>query len=71
MREIQRQLRSKGLSEGAGTTEAFQNIKTSTKSEERLTSLELAELMDSNRDTFRRVKGGNSPESIGGRADDV
>lgn len=58
MRTIQQQLKEKGLSEGAGTTESFPNTKTSTKPKERLTSWELAELMGSNRDTFRRVKGG-------------
>ena len=48
MRTIKQQLKEKGLSEGAGTTEAFPKTKTSTKPKERLTSWELAELMGSN-----------------------
>ena len=58
MRTIQQQLKEKGLSEGRGTTEAFPNTKASAKPKERLTLWEFAELMGSNRDTFRRVKGG-------------
>lgn len=58
MRTLQQQLREKGLSEGPERIVEKASANTSKKSIEQLTSWELAELMGSNRDTFRRAKGG-------------
>lgn len=58
MRTIQDQLREKGLSATRRETEAPANTNISKKSKERLSDREWAEIMGSNRDTFRRAKGG-------------
>jgi len=58
VRIIQQQLKEKGLSDGPERIVEKTNAKTSNKPKEQLTSWELAELMGSNRDTFRRAKGG-------------
>lgn len=58
MRTIQQQLIEKGLSNSRERVGEKPNAKTSNKPKEQLSQWELAELMGSNRDTFRRVKGG-------------
>lgn len=58
MRTIQQQLLEKGLTDSLEQPARNSNIKTSERPKERLSSWELAELMGSNRDTFRRAKGG-------------
>jgi|GEM_PF-6939466 len=58
MRTIQDQLRKKELSASLGNTGTPANTNTSKKSKEQLTNQEWAEIMGSNRDTFRRAKGG-------------
>lgn len=58
MRTIQDQLREKGLSASLANTGTSANTSTKKKSEEQLTDREWVEIMGSNRDTFRRAKGG-------------
>lgn len=58
MRTLQQQLREKGFSSASERIVAKSNAETSKKSKEWLSPQDLAELMGSNRDTFRRVKGG-------------
>lgn len=58
MRTIQDQLREKGLSASFRDTGKPLNTNASKKSKEQLTDREWTEIMGSNRDTFRRVKGG-------------
>ncbi|MBD8013875.1 hypothetical protein [Planococcus wigleyi] len=57
MRTIQQQLKEKGLSEGAGTTEAFPKNKASFKSKENLSRKEWEELMGLNRPTYQKQGG--------------
>ena len=57
MRTIQQGLKEKGLSEGAGTTEAFPNTKTSFKSNEHLSRKESEELIGLNRPTYQKQGG--------------
>ena len=56
MRTIQGQLREKGLSDKSEAKE--KNERQFQKFKESLTDIDWADLMGSNRDTFRRVKGG-------------
>lgn len=58
LRTLQQQLREKGLTDGAEPVVEKSNVKTSIKSKEWLSPQDLADLMGSNRDTFRRAKGG-------------
>lgn len=58
MRTIQDQLREKGLSASLRDTGTPSNTNASKKSKEQLSDREWAEIMGSNRDTFRRAKGG-------------
>lgn len=58
MRTLQEQLTEKGLSEAHTQEKDNLNTQTSKRPKERLSAWELAELMGSNQDTFRRVKGG-------------
>lgn len=58
MRTIQDQLREKGLSASLRDAGMSSNTNASKKSKEQLTDREWAEIMGSNRDTFRRAKGG-------------
>lgn len=58
MRTIQQQLIEKGLTDGSECTNGIPNAKASKKTKERLSSRDIAELMGSNRDTFKRAKGG-------------
>ena len=58
MRTIQEQLKGKGHTDSLRATKELSNTKNKNQPKERLTSWELADLMGSNRDTFRRAKGG-------------
>ncbi|KAA0956648.1 hypothetical protein FQ085_11685 [Planococcus sp. ANT_H30] len=58
MRTIQEQLIEKGLTDSLRATKEILNTKTLPKLKETLSKREWAEIMGSNRDTFRRAKGG-------------
>lgn len=58
MRTIQEQLREKGLSDSREATGVDSNAKALPKVKETLSKREWAEIMGSNRDTFRRTRGG-------------
>ncbi|MGI2329667.1 hypothetical protein [Planococcus sp. YIM B11945] len=58
MRTMQQQLIEKGLSEARMQEKDNQKAQTRKHPKERLSAWEWAEIMGSNRDTFRRVKGG-------------
>lgn len=58
MRMMQEQLLAKGPLDGPERIVEKPNAKTSNKPKKQLSQWELAELMGSNRDTFRRAKGG-------------
>ena len=58
MRTIRDQLVEKGLTVSLSGKKAAPNIQTSKRPKESLSLREWAEIMGSNRDTFRRAKGG-------------
>lgn len=58
MRTLQQELIDKQLSDGRIQEKQAEKVKVSKTSERRLSDWELAELMGTNRDTFRRVRGG-------------
>lgn len=58
MRTMQQQLIEKGLTDARIQEKEKMNAETSQRPTEQLSDWEWAEIMGSNRDTFRRVKGG-------------
>lgn len=58
MKTIQEQLIEKGLTDSLRASKDISDTKTLPKPKESLSKREWAEIMGSNRDTFRRTRGG-------------